>query len=91
MKTIKKEKDGETIRESSNQFTPFRRAVFDWQFKEKAENVRIGWGGAGQSGQGLRNNPGMGASENQRFILFLESGRFLGSVVPREAAGSLLR
>lgn len=46
MKTTKKEKDGETIRESSNQFTPFRRVVFDWQFKEKAENVCIGWGRA---------------------------------------------
>lgn len=87
----KKEKDGETIRESSNQFTPFRRVVFDWQFKEKAENFCIGWGGAGQSGQGLRNNPGVGASENQQFILCSESGRFLGSVVPRGAAGSLLR
>lgn len=44
----KKKKDGETIRESSNQFTPFRRAVFDWQFEEKAgkRSYRLGWGRA---------------------------------------------
>lgn len=59
--------------------------------RRKRENVRIGWGGAGQSGQGLRNNPEVGASENQEIILRSESGRFLGSVVPLGAAGSLLR
>lgn len=59
--------------------------------RRKRENVRIGWGGAGQSGQGLRNNPEVGASENQEIILLSESGRFLGSVVPLGAAGSLLR
>lgn len=34
----KKKKDGEAIQESSNQFTPFRRAVCDWLFEEKAES-----------------------------------------------------
>lgn len=59
--------------------------------RRKRENVRISWGRAGQSGQGLRNNPEVGASENQEIILRSESGRFLGSVVPLGAAGSLLR
>lgn len=44
------EEDEETIQESSNQFTPFRRAVCDWLFKKKVESkgfsYRLGQGRA---------------------------------------------
>lgn len=50
-KRIKKEKkDGETIQESSNQFTPFRRAVCDWLFEEKVESKDLSyWLGHGRA------------------------------------------
>jgi len=49
-KCNEKEKDGETIQESSNQFTPFRRAVCDWLFEEKAESKDLSyWLGQGRA------------------------------------------
>lgn len=55
---------------------------------------RIGWERAGQSGQGLRDIPAGGVGgvlwKSQQFVACWESGRFLGSVVPRGAADSLL-
>lgn len=53
-------------------------------------NFRIGWDRAGQSGQGLRNIPAGGLWKSQQFVACWESGRFLGSVVPRGVADSLL-
>lgn len=57
--------------------------------KWKAKVFRIGWDRAGQSGQGLRNIPG-GLWKSQQFLACWQSGGFLGSVVPRGAADSLL-
>lgn len=58
--------------------------------RRKQKTFAVAGVGAGQSGQGLRSNPGVRASENQQFLVCWESGRLLGSVVPRGAAGSLL-
>lgn len=62
--------------------------------KWKAKIFRIGWDTAGQSGQGLRNIPGgergEGLWKSQQFLVCWQSGGFLGSVVPRGAADSLL-
>jgi len=49
----------------------------------------IGWDRAEQSGQGLRDFPG-GFWKMQRFPVCWQSGGFLGSVVPRGAADSLV-
>lgn len=55
----------------------------------ESKGFRIGWDRAGQSGQGLRNIP-EGLWKSQQFLLCWQSGGFLGSVVPRGAADSLL-
>lgn len=70
----KKEKDGKTIQESSNQFTPFRRVVFDWQFKEKAENVC----GAGQGSRAkdYAVTQGRGLRRTSSFLFAWNQGGF---------------
>lgn len=57
--------------------------------KQRAKTRRIGWGRAGQSGQGLRGIP-EGLWIRQQFLVCWKSGGFLGSVVPWGAADSLL-
>lgn len=74
MEKNKKEKDGKTIQESSNQFTPFRRVVFDWQFKEKAENVC----GAGRGGRAkdYAVTQGWGLRRTSSFLFAWNQGGF---------------
>lgn len=91
MKTIKKKKM-ERLSRSHPISLPHSGELFLIGSSRRKRKTFVSAGaGAGQSGQGLRNNPGAGASENQQFIGCSESGRFLGSVVPQGAAGSLLR
>lgn len=59
--------------------------------KRRAKVRRIGWVKPGQWGQGLRSIPGGGLWMSQQFLACWRSGGFLGSVVPRGAADSLLR
>lgn len=55
----KKRRGKETIQVSSNQFTPFRRAVCDWLSEEKTEKQMFVLAGDGKRGrgQGLRSLP----------------------------------
>lgn len=86
------EEDEETIQESSNQFTPFRRAVCDWLFKKKVESKGFSYSvGTGQSNQAKGYAISQRAfGKSQQFLVRWQSGGFLGSVVPRGAADSLL-
>lgn len=72
MEKIKKEKDGKTIQESSNQFTPFRRVVFDWQFKEKA----VCGVGQGSRAKDYAVTQGWGLRRTSSFLLAWNQGGF---------------
>lgn len=86
---IKKKDD--TIQESSNEFTPFRRAVCDWLLKEKVESkysYRLRQDGAVRPR--TTQYPTRSFGKSQQFLVGCRSGGFLGSVVPKGAADSLL-
>lgn len=85
-------KNDDAIQESSNEFTPFRRAVCDWLLKEKLESKDFSdWLGQGGA---VRPRTTQYPKElfwiNQQFLLCWQSGGFLGSVVLHSAADSLL-